>query len=80
MTMVIRTFRWICPIIVISFFIAMTGCERTETREKIDDTVETLAGKKSVDQMKEMEKGIEDIQGRQDERLKQLDDSDEEQK
>jgi hypothetical protein len=78
--MVTNTFGRICPIIVISLFIAMAGCDRTETKEKIDDTVETFAGKKSVDQMKKMEKGVEDIQVRQDEMLKQLDDRDEDQK
>ena len=80
MIMVINTFWRMSPIIVISFFLAMTGCENTETREKVDDTVETLSGKKSVDQMKTMEKGVEDIKGMQDVRLKQLDDKDENQK
>ncbi|MFA4916936.1 MAG: hypothetical protein WC560_09730 [Syntrophales bacterium] len=72
MSMINNPFRRICLIIVISFFIAMTGCERTETGEKVNDTVETFAGKKSVDQMKKMKKDIEDIQDRQDDRLKQL--------
>jgi hypothetical protein len=74
MNNLIHAFRKVGPVIVISFFLAMTGCERTETREKVDDAVETLAGKKNMDQMKEMEKEVEGIQGRQDERLKQLED------
>ena len=79
MTRIINIFRNICPVIVISVFIAITACERTETREKIDDTVETVTGEKSLDQMKKMEKGVEDIQAQQDERLKQLDGSDKDQ-
>ena len=39
----------------------LSGCKGSDSREKVDDTVETLAGKKQVDQMKKMEKDIKNI-------------------
>lgn len=53
----------------------MQGCENTETRNQVDDTVEELAGKKKVDQMKAMKEDLEHIQTQQADRLKQLDDA-----
>ena len=57
-------------------FPALTGCKGSDTREEVDSTVEEFAGKKKVDQMKAMERKIEGIQNRQSDRLKQLDDTD----
>ena len=54
------------------------GCEGSDTREKVDDTVETLAGKKQVDQMKKMEKDIKNITDKETERFDGLDESDSE--
>jgi hypothetical protein len=51
----------------------LSGCKGSETREKVDDTVEELAGKKKVDQMKKMEKNISDISEKQTERMNDLD-------
>jgi len=53
----------------------MSGCEGTETRSEVDDTVEELAGKKKVDQMKAMKEELGNIQTQQDDRLKQLEDA-----
>jgi gas vesicle protein len=50
----------------------MAGCEGTETRNQVDDSVEELAGKKQVDQMKAMKEDLEQIQTQQADRLKQL--------
>jgi hypothetical protein len=44
----------------------------------VDNTVEEFAGKKKVDQMKTMERDIGEIQDQQDDRLKQLDDTEDE--
>lgn len=57
-------------------FLLMTGCEGTDSRNQVDDTVEELAGKKQVDRMKAMKEDLEDIQIQQDDRLKQLENSD----
>jgi len=67
--------------IIIGFlltFLLFTGCKGSDTREKVNSTVEEFAGKKKVDQMKEMEKSIGEIQNQQSDRLQQLDDSDDE--
>ncbi|GEM_PF-2243736 len=61
--------------ILFSAFLMTTGCEGTETRSQVDDTVEELAGKKHVDQMKAMKEDLKQIQTQQADRLKQLDDA-----
>ena len=53
-----------------------SGCKGSDTREEVDSTVEELAGKKKVDQMKAMERSIGEIRDQEDERLKELDDID----
>jgi hypothetical protein len=62
----------------LSAFLVFTGCKGSDTREKVDNTVEEFAGKKKVDQMKTMERDIGEIQDQQDDRLKQLDDTEDE--
>jgi len=57
---------------------AFTGRKGSETREKVDDTVEGFAGKKSMDQMKVMEKDLGKIKDQQYDRLKPFDKSDDE--
>lgn len=59
-------------------FLVFSGCKGSDTREKVDDTVEELAGKKKVDQMKDMERSIGQIEDQQSERLDQLDEMDDE--
>ena len=56
----------------------LSGCKGSDTREKVDDTVEELAGKKKIDQMKKMEKDIGDITGKQAEKYDEFDESDSE--
>jgi hypothetical protein len=56
----------------------LSGCKGSDTREKVDDTVETLAGKKQVDQMKKAEKDISDITNKQAERFDQFEEDSEE--
>ena len=58
---------------MLSTTLLMSGCENTETRNQVDDTVEELAGKKKVDQMQAMKEDLEDIQTQQADRMKQLD-------
>ncbi len=57
---------------LLSSVLLMAGCEGTESRNQVDDTVEELAGKKQVDQMKAMKEDLGQIQTQQAERLKQL--------
>lgn len=60
---------------ILSTVLLISGCEGTETRNQVDDTVEELAGKKKVDQMKAMKEELGNIQTQQDDRLKQLKDA-----
>jgi hypothetical protein len=55
-------------------FLLVSGCEGTETRNQVDDTVEELAGKRQVDRMNDMKGDLETIQNQQAQRLKQLED------
>ena len=56
----------------------LNGCKGSETREKVDDTVEELAGKKQVDQMKKMQKDIGEIADKNLDKYKELDETGEE--
>jgi hypothetical protein len=49
------------------------GCEGSDTREKVDDAVEEMAGKKDVERYKQMKDDIGKIQTQQEERYRQLD-------
>jgi len=58
--------------------LAIAGCEGTDTREKVDNTVEELAGKKNLDRMDKMKKNIKKAQQQQLERYKRTEESAEE--
>ena len=58
--------------VMLSTALLMAGCEGTESRNQVDDTVEELAGKKQVDQMKAMKENLNQIQTQKEDRLKQL--------
>lgn len=51
------------------------GCEGTDTRDKVDDTVEEMAGKKNVDRYKKMKEDLGEIQTQQTEKSRQLDEA-----
>jgi len=71
-----RCFRVITLVVVLPIAVVMIpGCEGTETRDQVDDTVEELAGKKHGDRMKAMKEDLDQIQSQQADRLKQLDDA-----
>lgn len=52
------------------------GCEGTETRDKVDDTVEEMAGKKKLDRYQKMKDDLSDIQTQQTEKYRQLGEED----
>lgn len=76
MTRIIYLINKYLIIIFLSALVLCTGCKGSDTREKVDSTVEEFAGKKKVDQMKDMERSIGKIQDQQSDRLNQLDDMD----
>ena len=58
--------------------LAIAGCEGTDTREKVDNTVEELAGKKNLDRMDKMKKTINKAKQQQQERFEKTEESAEE--
>ena len=57
----------ICP----SCLPDLSGCEGTETHEKVDDTVKELSGQKNLERMDQMKRDIADINKQQADRLKE---------
>jgi len=78
MTWIVKACKNLTPVFVVFAFLAIAGCEGTETREKVDDTVEELAGKKNLDRMDQMKKDIDKAQQQQLERFKKTEESAEE--
>jgi len=51
--------------------LALAGCEGTDSREHVDDTVKELSGQKNLERMDQMKKDIGDINKQQTDRLKE---------
>jgi hypothetical protein len=60
-------------ILLVCMSLMFGGCEGTDTREKVDDTVEEMAGKKNLDRFKQMKDDLGEIQKRKTEKYRQLD-------
>jgi hypothetical protein len=75
MTWIIKGWKYFTLVLVVFAFLAVGGCEGTETREKMDDTVEEFAGKKNLDRMDQMKKDIDKAQEQQQERFKKTEES-----
>jgi outer membrane murein-binding lipoprotein Lpp len=78
MTWIVKACKNLTMVLVLFAFLAVAGCEGTETREQVDDTVKELAGKKSIDRMEEMKKDINKARQQQADRFKKIDESAEE--
>jgi len=61
---------WPLPLVFLAF-LTFSGCEGTETREKVDDTVKELSGQKSLERMDRMKTDIDAINKQQADRLKE---------
>ena len=59
-------------LLVLLTALALAGCEGTESREKIDDTVKEFSGQKNLERMDQMKKDIDDINKKQADRLKEI--------
>ena len=75
MTWIVKACKHLTLFLVLFAFLAIAGCEGTDTREKVDNTVEELAGKKNLDRMDQMKKTINKAQQQQQERFKNTDES-----
>ena len=78
MTWIVKTCKHLTLVLVLFAFLAIAGCEGTETREQVDDTVEELAGKKNLDRMHQMKKDINKAAQQQADRFKKTAESAEE--
>ena len=55
-----------------------TGCKGSDSREKVDDAIEEMTGKKNVDRMQRMKKDIDKIKEHQEKRYDQMDEEESE--
>ena len=75
MTYIVNTCKKLTLVLVLITFPVILGCEGTDTRKQVDDTVEELAGKKNLDRMDKMKKTINKAQQQQADRYKKIDES-----
>ena len=78
MTWIVNACKNLTLVLVLFAFLAIAGCEGTETREQVDDTVKEFAGKKNIDRMDQMKKDINKARQQQADRFKKTDESAEE--
>ena len=62
------------PLLFLGLLLAVFGCEGTESREKVDNTVEELAGKKDLERYSQMKEDLDGIKNRQAEKWQPLED------
>ena len=65
-------FRLCVVVVLIVGLITGLGCDGSETREAVDDTVKELSGQKHVERMQKMKKTIQTTQDQQNERYQVL--------
>jgi len=75
MTWIVKACKNLTLVLVLFTFLAIAGCEGTETREQVNDTVEEFAGKKNLDRMDQMKKDINKAAKKQLDRLKKIKES-----
>ncbi len=78
MTWIVKACKNLTLVLVLFAFLAIAGCEGTDTREQVDDTVKELTGKKNLDRMDQMKKDINKAAQQQAERFKKTVESAEE--
>ena len=72
MTWIKKTFKtWPLSFVLITGLV-LAGCEGSDSREKIDDTVKEFSGQKNLERMDQMKKDIDDINKKQADRLKEI--------
>jgi len=72
MTWIKKTFKtWPLSFVLLTGLV-LAGCEGSDSREKIDDTVKEFSGQKNLERMDQMKKDIDDINKKQADRLKEI--------
>ena len=72
MTWITKTFKTLPLFLVLLSGLTLAGCEGTDSRDKVDDTVKEFSGQKSLERMDQMKKDIDDINKKQADRLKEI--------
>jgi hypothetical protein len=72
MTWIKKIFKTWPLLFVLLTGLALVGCEGSDSREKIDDTVKEFSGQKSLERMDKMKKDIDNINKKQADRLKEI--------
>ncbi len=72
MTWIKKTYKTWPLFFVLLTGLVLAGCEGSDSREKIDDTVKEFSGQKSLERMDQMKKDIDDINKKQADRLKEI--------
>jgi hypothetical protein len=67
-----KTFKTWTLVLFLLTGLVLTGCEGTDSREKVDDTVKEFSGQKNLERMEQMKKDISEIKKQQADRLKKL--------
>ena len=70
-----KIFKSGCLMLVLLAWLAFTGCEGSDSREAVDDTVKELSGQKNIERGEKMKKDIDDIKKIQVDRLKEFDEN-----
>ena len=71
MSWITKTFKtWPLSLVLLTGLV-LAGCDGTDSREKVDDTVKELSGQKNLERMDQMKKDIGDINKQQADRLKE---------
>jgi hypothetical protein len=71
MEWITKTSKIWLPLLVLFTCLVLAGCEGTDSREKVDDTVKELSGQKNLERMDQMKKDIDKINKQQADRLKE---------
>ena len=61
--------------LILCVTLVFCGCEGSEPREQVDDTVKEISGQKNVERMDQILKDIDTIQSKQEDRLKKFEES-----
>jgi len=59
------------PILILFTCLILAGCEGTDSREKVDDSVKEISGQKNIERFDQMKKDIDKINKQQSDRLKE---------
>ena len=70
-----RILKKIVLVFLLCVSLSAGGCEGTDTRDKVDDAVEDMSGKKNVDRYKKMKNDLGEIQTQQTETNQRLDEA-----